>query len=258
MDFNIKDKLFIVGGAGAGFGRAVAETLANEGANVIAVSRTESKLLELQNEFKGKIEILATDITSETAQKKVLSLVNDREVSGVLVNAGGPPAGGFFDIDMDQWEAAWNTVVKWKISFVKKIIPLMKQQNYGRIVFIESVSVKQQVPNLILSNALRPAIVGMAKTLSREVADNNITINVLAPGYHATSAMNRLFENTSKTMNISIEESKAIYEKNLPIKPMGKPEEMAVLALWLLSPLSRFVTGQTISHDGGLVEGFWG
>jgi len=98
----------------------------------------------------------------------------------------------------------------------------------------------------------------MAKTLSREVADKGITLNVLGPGYHETSAMKRLYANTSKQMNISEEEAKQIFEKNLPIKPMGKPEEMASIALWLLSPLSRYVTGQTISHDGGLVEGFHG
>lgn len=260
MNLQLKGELFIVGGAGAGFGRAIAAALANEGANVVAVSRTEEKLLDLKSECQasGNIEILTGDITSEEVQLMIIQKIGDRKLSGILVNAGGPPAGGFFDMDMDKWETAWKNVVKWKISFIKKLMPLLLKYEYGRIVFIESVSVKQQVPNLILSNALRPAVVGMAKTLSREVADKGITVNVLAPGYHETAAMKRLYTNTSKNLDITEEEAKLIFEKNLPIKPMGQPEEMASLALWLLSPLSRYVTGQTISHDGGLVEGLFG
>jgi 3-oxoacyl-[acyl-carrier protein] reductase len=257
MDLQIKDKLFVVGGAGAGFGRAIASALAAEGANVIAVSRTLKKLEILKSEF-ANIEIIDGDITSNEIHESILNCIGSRKLSGVLVNAGGPPAGGFFDFHDDDWEKAWQTVVKWKISLVRRLLPLFIDQNYGRIVFIESVSVKQQVPNLILSNAMRPAVVGMAKTLSREVADKGITINVLAPGYHETSAMKRLYANTAKNLKISEEEAKLIFEKNLPVKPMGKPEEMASLALWLLSPLSRYVTGQTISHDGGLIEGLFG
>ncbi len=258
MDLKIKNSLFVVGGAGAGFGKAIALALAKEGANVIAVNRTQEKLVQLKEEQPQNIEIISGDITNDNLQYAIIQKIGDRKLSGVLVNAGGPPAGGFFDVSMDDWETAWNNVVKWKISFVRKIIPLFLKQEYGRIVFIESVSVKQQVPNLILSNAMRPAIVGMAKTLSREVADKGITVNVLAPGYHETAAMKRLYKNTSNKLSISEIEAKQLFEKDLPIKPMGKPEEMANLALWLLSPLSRYVSGQTISHDGGLVEGLFG
>ncbi len=258
MDLKIKNSLFVVGGAGAGFGKAIALALAKEGANVIAVSRTLEKLIHIKKEYPHKIEIIIGDITNDNLQQEIVKKIGNRKLSGVLVNAGGPPAGGFFDLEMDDWETAWKNVVKWKISFVRKIIPILLKQEYGRIVFIESVSVKQQVPNLILSNAMRPAIVGMAKTLSREVADKGITVNVLAPGYHETAAMKRLYKNTSKNLSISEEEAKQLFEKDLPIKPMGQPEEMANLALWLLSPLSRYVTGQTISHDGGLVEGLFG
>lgn len=260
MNLQFEGSLFIVGGAGAGFGRAIAAALANEGADVIAVSRTKAKLIQLKDECQGPgiVDILVGDITTDEVQSLIIKQIGDRKLSGVLVNAGGPPAGGFFDVGMEDWETAWRNVVKWKISFIKKLIPSFLKQEYGRIVFIESVSVKQQVPNLILSNALRPAIVGMAKTLSREVADKGITVNILAPGYHETAAMKRLYTNTSKNLNISEEEAKLIFEKNLPIKPMGQPEEMASLALWLLSPLSRYVTGQTFSHDGGLVEGLFG
>ena len=258
MDLKIKNSLFVVGGAGAGFGRAISIALAAEGAKVIAVSRTAEKLHSLKAVYPDNIEILSANITDEIAQNEIINIIGERRLSGVLVNAGGPPAGGFFDVEMDDWENAWQNVVKWKISFIRKLMPHFIENQYGRIVFIESVSVKQRVPNLILSNAMRPAVVGMAKTLSREVADKGITVNILAPGYHETAAMKRLYANTSKNMGITEAEAKQIFEKNLPIKPMGQPEEMATLALWLLSPLSRYVTGQTFSHDGGLVEGLFG
>jgi len=159
MDLQLRDKLFIVGGAGAGFGRAISEALAKEGANVLAVSRTEEKLISLRQSFPENIEYLCSDITTEDAQKEILKIIEGRVLSGVVINAGGPPAGGFFEINMDQWEEAWRNVVKWKITFTQKLIPIFKKHEYGRLLYIESISVKQPIENLILSNALRPAVV---------------------------------------------------------------------------------------------------
>lgn len=258
MDLQIRDKNFIVGGAGSGFGRAIAESLASEGANVLAVSRTEEKLKNLKKQFSGQVDYIAGDIMTETIQGKVMQWTAKKHLSGVLVNAGGPPAGGFDGISMEQWQEAWNSVVKWKIAFTKKIIPVFRKQHDGRMVFIESVSVKQPVKNLILSNALRPAVVGFVKTLSQEVAAAGITLNVLAPGYHSTAALKRLFDKKSEMENITPEEARRSFENEIPVGQMATPEEMAPLALWLLSPLSRYVTGQTFSHDGGIVQGFFG
>lgn len=258
MDLQIRDKYFMVTGSGSGFGRAIAGALAIEGANVLAVSRTEEKLVRLKNQFSGQVDYIAGDIMSEKTQDDIILWLGNKYLSGVLVNAGGPPAGCFDDISMDQWQEAWNSVVKWKIAFTKKIIPVFRKQHYGRMVFIESVSVKQPVKNLILSNALRPAIVGFVKTLSQEIAADGITANVLAPGYHSTAALERLFDKKSEMENITPEEARRSFENEIPVGQMATPEEMAPLALWLLSPLSRYVTGQTFSHDGGIVRGFFG
>ncbi|HEY9113763.1 MAG TPA: SDR family oxidoreductase, partial [Bacteroidales bacterium] len=255
MDFQIKEQYFLVGGAGSGFGRAIAAALAAEDAQVLAVSRTEEKLIELQKSFPKQIKYIAGDITTAEVHEMIMKQLVGKKLSGVLVNAGGPPTGQFEEISMEQWEQGWNTVVKWKIQLIKLLLPHFIDNKYGRIVFIESVSVKQPVANLILSNSLRPAIVGFAKTLAQEVAGNGITLNVLAPGYHSTAAMERLFKKKSELENISIDEAKHAFEKEIIVGEMGTPEEMAVLALWLLSPLSRFVTGQTFSHDGGIVKG---
>lgn len=258
MDLKIKDRNFIVGGAGSGFGKAITKSLAEEGARVLAVTRTGSKLQEMQKQFPQNIQLLEGDITTEEIQEKIVDWTKGKKLSGVLINAGGPPAGGFFDIDTTTWEEAWRVVVKWKIALTKKLIPLFLKENYGRLVFIESISVKQPVQNLILSNALRPAIVGFAKTLSQEVAVNGITVNVLAPGMHATPALERLFVKKSEVEKITYEEAKLSFERDIPVGKMAEADEMASLALWLLSPLSRYVTGQTITHDGGAVKGIFG
>lgn len=258
MKLELKNKLFIVGGAGAGFGRAISEALAKEGAKVLAISRTEDKLISLKQAFPDNIQYLCADITLESTQNKVIKAIENKVLSGVVVNAGGPPAGGFFEIDMDQWEAAWKSVVKWKISFSKKLIPLFQNQHYGRLLYIESVSIKQPIENLILSNALRPAILGFMKTLSQEVANEGITANILAPGSHATAALHRLFVKKSELEGITIQQAKEKWERSIPVGKMAEAKEMAGIALYLLSPLSCYITGQTITHDGGTVKGIFG
>ena len=258
MNFEVENKFFIVGGAGSGFGRAIAVALAKEGAKVLVISRTEEKLISLVSDFPDRIEYLSGDIMKKDIQHQILVRVGNRQISGVVFNASGPPAGGIDDVSMQMWDDAWETVVRWKIAFAGLLLPILKKQRYGRILFIESVSVKQPIKNLVLSNALRPAIVGFAKTLSQEVASDGITVNILAPGYHSTAAMQRLFVKKAESEGITIEEAKMAFENEIPIGTMGKPEEMASLALWLLSPLSRYVTGQTITHDGGLVSSLFG
>lgn len=258
MDLKIKDELFIVGGAGAGFGRAISEAFAKEGARVLAVSRTGEKLSTLKQAFPDHIQTLCSDITTAESHIEILRLIEGQRLSGVVVNAGGPPAGGFFEVEMDQWEQAWQNVVKWKIAFTKKLIPVFQKQQYGRMLFIESVSVKQPIQNLILSNALRPAILGFVKSLSQEVANEGITANLLAPGSHATAALHRLFVKKSELEEITVEEARKRWEAEIPVGKMAEASELASIALWLLSPLSRYVTGQTITHDGGVVKGIFG
>lgn len=258
MDLQFKDKFFIVCGAGSGFGRAISERLLSEGAQVLAIARTEKVLVEFKQAFPENLQILVGDISHEQTQDRLLQLCNTTLPEGIVFNAGGPPAAAFDELDLPAWDEAYRSVLRWKIELLQRLLPLFRKQKYGRLLFIESVSVKQPVENLILSNAFRMAVVGMVKTLANELAAENITLNILAPGYHDTAAMQRLFVKKASVEGISEAQAKEDFTKQIPVAKMGQAKDFASLAAWLLSPHAQYVTGQTISHDGGLVKGVFG
>lgn len=258
MNLKINNQRFLICGASSGFGRAIAERLLQEKANVILVARRKEKLQEMQSVHPKKVTTITGDITEEPTLNKILDTVEGKELHGALINAGGPPALSALETSMEQWDEAYQLVMRWKVDLTKKLIPHLQKNSYGRILFVESQSVKQPIPNLVLSNAFRAGVVGFAKTLSQEIANQGITINVLAPGSHKTPAINRVIERKSEDSGRNFEEVKNQMEKSIPVGRMGTGEELASLAAWLLSPLSGYVTGQTISHDGGNIQGMFG
>ena len=257
MDLQLKNKLFIVCGASSGFGRAIASMLSQEEAEVIAVARGMDKLKTLQDEYPA-IEVLPLDITQPDSLKSLVEYVGERDLNGVVVNAGGPPAKAFLETNMGDWDLAYQQVLRWKVDLVQTFLPLFEKNNYGRYLFIESISVKQPVPNLVLSTSLRMAVVGFVKTLADEIALKGITANVMAPGMHMTPALERLIRKNSEVDGISFEEAKEKIIDGVPVKKTGNVDDFGSLALWLLSPFSSYITGQTISVDGGAVRGAMG
>ncbi len=254
MDLQLKDRLFIVCGASSGFGKAIAEALLEEGACIIAVARGEEKLQALKKTAPLQTEIIAGDITDSAVIAQVLSAINGRQLHGIVVNAGGPPAKTVLETTLEDWDNAYKTLLRWKVEITQAVVPLMMQHNYGRILFIESSSVKQPLENLVLSNSLRVAVVGMVKTLSQEIARSGITLNVLGPGSHNTPAIDRIYRKKSEQTGSPFEEVKEKAIQQIPVGVLGEADDFASLALWLLSPLSRYVTGQTITVDGGAVK----
>jgi 3-oxoacyl-[acyl-carrier protein] reductase len=255
MDLNLKGALFVVTGSTSGFGKAIAEQLINEGAHVIINARGEEKLEALHQKYPDVTTILAGDITTDAVISDLIRKVHGKKLHGIVINAGGPPAKSFIHTEISDWDNAYEKLLRWKVKLTQELLEKFQEQGYGRILFIESAAVKQPIENLILSNSLRMAVVGFAKTLSQEVAHQGITCNILAPGYHATPAMERLFANKSLLLGISSDEAKKEFEKETKVGHLGDPEDFGSLAVWLLSPHSRFITGQTISVDGGLVRG---
>lgn len=257
MDLQLKDKLFIVTGASSGFGKAITAMLATEEAQVIAVARGVENLKSLQKEHPA-IEIMPLDMTHPESLNSLIKTIGERDLTGIVVNAGGPPAKAFLETNMEDWDKAYRDILRWKVDLTHIFLPFFEKNNYGRYLYIESMSVKQPVPNLVLSTSLRMAVTGFVKTFSDEIAHRGITANVLAPGYHMTPALERVIRKHSEVAGISFDEAKNEMVNHVPTRTTGSTDDFASLAAWLLSPWSAYITGQTISVDGGAVRGSMG
>lgn len=255
MNLKMKDQYFIVGGASAGLGRAVAISLLEEGTSVLGISRNKEALTELALLYPDKFTFLALDITQAYAIDEILSVISNKRVDGVLVNAGGPPAKKVMETTPNDWDDAYRNILRWKVLFTKELVKQMIPFGYGRILFLESASIKQPIENLVLSNSLRMAVLGFAKTLSREVADTGITVNVIGPGSHDTGAIERIYKKKSEQTGLPAYEVRKAAIDNIPVKALGSANDFAQLATWLLSPGSRYVTGQVYLVDGGSTAG---
>lgn len=258
MDLKINDQRFVVCGASSGFGRAIAEQLLDEGAEVIAVARRKEKLDELTKQYPGLATTVAGDLTDGDTHNNIEAAIGNNQLHGVVVNSGGPPALTPLETAVPDWDKAYQNVMRWKIELVLRLVSYFTAKTYGRILFVESQSVKQPIPSLVLSNSFRAGVVGFAKSLSQEIAQEGVTVNVLAPGSHDTPAIKRVIQKKVDESDKSFEEVKAEMEAAIPVGRFGKGAEIASLAAWVLSPHAGYVTGQTISHDGGSIQGLFG
>lgn len=258
MDLRLKDQLFVVGGATSGLGYGVVHHLVNEGAQILAIARSADKLDKLKAAHPYQISTLSCDLTRRGSVVEVLEAIGDRKVTGMVLNAGGPPAGAAMEMTIEQWDGAYDSVVRWKIALTKAIVTDMMASGYGRLLYIESRSVKEPIGNLVLSNAMRAAVTGYVKTMSQEIAHTGVTMNVLAPGYHDTAAALRVVKKNAQANKKSVKQVREELLQNLPTRSMGDPIDFGSLAAWLLSPHSSYITGQTISVDGGSIGGIFG
>ncbi|MDE3234575.1 MAG: SDR family oxidoreductase [Bacteroidota bacterium] len=258
MNLGIQQQLFITIGATSGLGLATAKALVEEQARIIVVGRNKEALLTLQQQYPEQVEIVEGDITEEATQQQLYALIAERTIHGMLINAGGPPAKTFLETTLEDWDTAYQQILRWKVAVTKQFIPLFIKNGYGRIVYIESASVKQPMENLVLSNSLRVAVTGFVKTLSQEIAKSGVTLNILAPGPHDTPAIKRVYQKKSEQTGIAFDEVKLQGIKQIPVGTLGQANDFAALATWLLSPASKFITGQTIAVDGGTVKGIFG
>ena len=258
MDLKITEQRFLICGASSGFGRAIAELLLSEGAQIIAVARREHKLQELSDSYPDQVRIVVGDLTEDDTHNKIEAAIGNNRLHGMVVNAGGPPALTPLETAIPDWDEAYEKVMRWKIELVLRLASYFTAKEYGRILFVESQSVKQPLPPLVLSNAFRAGVVGFAKSLSRQIADQGVTVNVLAPGSHDTPAIDRVIQKKADNSDKSFDEVKADMQADIPVGRFGQGEELASLAAWILSPHAGYVTGQTISHDGGNIKGIFG
>jgi 3-oxoacyl-[acyl-carrier protein] reductase len=175
----------------------------------------------------------------------------------VVTNSGGPPPGTFESTGPEGWRAAVDVLLTSAVELIRPLLPGMKERRFGRVLNVTSITVKQPVENLILSNALRAAVTGMARTLASEVAAHGITVNNLLPGYTRTERLTELAEASGARAGITPAEYYARLEKDIPARRLGEPRELAALAAFLASERAAYITGQSIAVDGGWIRGLF-
>ncbi|MFS0674010.1 SDR family oxidoreductase [Ornithinibacillus sp. 179-J 7C1 HS] len=261
MDLGLKGKSVIVMAASKGLGKATALQFAAEGAHVVISSRKEDDLIattrEIQeNTSNQNVSYKTCDVTNPQDIKTLIQFAVEKygTVDVLVNNAGGPPAGGFEDFDDDAWQNAFELNLLSYVRAIREVLPYMKQQNRGHIINFTSSSIKQTLDNLILSNTFRAGVVGLAKSLSQELAKDNILINTIGPGRIATERVHELDTIRAEKLGVTYDEVKASTEKSIPMGRYGNPVEFAKQAVFLCSSANTYVTGQTLLVDGGLVK----
>src|SRR3989475_1623145 len=257
MDLGLKDKVALVAAASRGLGRAVAEELAAEGALLLLCSRREEAINKAAKEIAqttgAKVLALAADVSEAADVAKLTQFGAERlgRIDILVTNAGGPPAGQFENLSQDQWEAATRLTLFSAVELVRQVLPGMKERRWGRILNITSIAVKQPVDNMILSNSLRAAVTGFARTLANEVAPFGVTVNNIMPGYTRTERVEELAQMMAEKQAITPAEFVARWEKEIPMRRLGEPREFAALAAFLVSERGSYITGTSIRVDGG-------
>jgi len=261
MDLGLKGKVALVAAASQGLGRAVAEELAAEGASLILCARHDAALQEtcaaISTTHGTPVLGLATDVSDPAAVTRLVAagLAHFGRIDILVTNAGGPPAGTFDTLSTGQWEAATHLLLTSVVELTRAVLPGMKERGWGRILNITSISVKQPVANLMLSNSLRAAVTGMARTLATEVAAQGITVNNILPGYTRTERVVGLAEATAAREGISPAEAMVRWEAEIPMRRLGEPREFAGLAAFLCSERASYITGTSVPVDGGWIRG---
>jgi len=259
MDLGLKDSVAIVLAASKGLGRASAAALAAEGAHVVIGARNQETLEEtarqIRQESGGQVIAVPTDVTKvEDLNTIVTETVRHFGHVDILVNnAGGPPPGTFGAFDDAQWQAAFELNLLSAVRLIRLVLPHMRTRGGGRIINIVSTSVKQPVDNLLLSNAIRPGVIGLAKSLSIELGPENITVNNVCPGRILTDRIRQNYQMQVQGAG-SEEEMLAQSAQGVPMQRIGQPEELGALVAFLASRQASYITGTTIPVDGGLVR----
>jgi 3-oxoacyl-[acyl-carrier protein] reductase len=250
-----------VAAASRGLGRAVAEELASEGAAVIVCARGEGELRAaaeaMARAHAVPVTPLAGDLSrpDEVARLAEAALRLHGRIDVLVTNAGGPPLGPFEAHGPSAWEAAVRLTLQSAIELVRGFLPGMKERRWGRIVNITSIAVKQPVTGLILSNSLRAAVTGMARTLANEVAPFGVTVNNVLPGYTRTTRIEDLARAAAKAEGAAEDVVVRRWEAEIPAGRLGEPRELAALTAFLASDRAGYITGQSVAVDGGWIRG---
>ncbi|MCX7797920.1 MAG: SDR family oxidoreductase [Melioribacter sp.] len=260
MELNLLGKNVLITAASKGIGKATAERFIKEGCNVAICSRNQENLSKAAHEIKSLYNkeplCIVCDINKLEDIVNTFKVVNETfgAIDILVNNCGGPRAGYFEELSDDDWDFAFKQILMSAVRFIRLVLPAMKERKWGRIINITSVSVKQPIDNLILSNSMRNAVTALAKTLSNQVGKYNITINNVAPGYTLTSRIYELSEIKAKQLGTTQEAVLSSMAEEVPVKRLASPHEVAALIAFLASDHAGYITGSTIAIDGGVIK----
>ena len=257
MNLGLEGKVALVCGASRGLGRAIAAELAAEDATLALCSRDADPLRAAATELGPDVLAVPADLSAAGEPTRAVEATLERfgRLDVLVANTGGPPAGSHDTLTLEDWDAATALLLRSTVELTAAALPGMKERGWGRVLVVTSVAVKQPVDNLILSNSLRAAVTGYAKTLSREVAMQGITVNTILPGYTATERVTDLNRANAEREGVEPEEIQARLEASIAMGRLAEPEEFAALAAFLASERASYITGAAIAVDGGWVRG---
>jgi 3-oxoacyl-[acyl-carrier protein] reductase len=262
MDLGLKDRVALVAASSKGLGFAAALELAKEGAKVVLSGRDGARLNEAVAQINQAVgrEVaagLAVDVTDPTAVNELVEYAvgGFGRLDILITNAGGPPGGTFDSLDAAAWEKGFNLTLLSAANLIRAALPYLRQSDAASILTITSVSAKQPIAGLLLSNVMRPAVSGLTKTLSQELGREGIRVNSILPGWTATERVEEIMAYRTQQNNTSKEAEVAKITNSIPLGRMGRPEEFGRVAAFLVSPAASYVNGVMMQVDGGSYGG---
>lgn len=260
MNFNIKGKTAIIGGSSKGLGKACAVALAKEGVNIVLCARNEEELQKIKAEIESlgveALAIAADMSLAEDNQRIIDETIRRFGAIDILVNnSGGPKPGSFREVSMNDVDDAYNSVLKYTIRMIQGCLPYMEKNGWGRIVNITSISVKEPIPSLVLSNIFRSAVVSFSKSISKDIIARGVTINNVCPGYFKTDRVTQLLQNRAETEGVSLDEIERKAIQDFPHNRYIDPQELGDLVCYFCSEQAQSITGTAVQIDGGLISG---
>ena len=260
MDLGLKGKVALVAASSKGLGRAVAEELATEGADLVLCARGKDTLEQTAESIRTKAGVkvvaVAADVSDPKDAARVVKAAFDEfgQVDILVTNSGGPPSGPFESLTPEMWDSATRLLLKSAVELTRAVLPGMKERRWGRILNVTSIAAKQPIEGLMLSNSLRAAVIGFARTLANEVAPFGVTVNNLLPGYTRTDRVQELARAAGAKTGGSNTDVVSKWEKEIPMGRLGEPREFAALAAFLASERASYITGSSIAVDGGWIR----
>lgn len=259
MELGLGGRVALVAASSRGLGRAVAEELAREGARLVLCARGAEALHETAAAIRSagtEVEAVVADVSRPSDVVRVVSagVRTFGRIDILVTNGGGPPAGPFESQSAEAWHEAVRQNLDSVVELVRAVLPGMKERRWGRIINVTSIAVKQPVDNLILSNSVRAAVTGFARTLANEVASFGITVNNVMPGYTRTQRVDELAARTAALRGASPESQMAVWEEQIPMGRLGRPAEFAAMVAFLASERASYTTGASIPVDGGWIR----